>query len=62
MTRGKATGNLVAGKKVEAVITGHIGRKATGILKSQGVKIYLGAKGTLQEVIELFKQGRLEEA
>jgi len=44
------------------VVTGHVGRKATGVLKNEGVKVYIGAKGTVREVIELFKEGKLEEA
>jgi predicted Fe-Mo cluster-binding NifX family protein len=61
VTRGTATGNLVAGHKVGAVITGHIGRKATGILKEAHVRIYTGAKGTVKQVVDKFNEGKLEE-
>lgn len=57
-----ATGNLVAGHNIDAVITGHIGRKATRILKEAHVKLYTGAKGTVKQAIEVFNEGKLEEA
>lgn len=62
ITRGTATGNLVAGHKVEAVITGHIGRKATRVLKEAHVRIYTGAEGTIKQAIEVYNEGKLVEA
>ncbi len=61
MTRGTATGNLVAGQRVDAVLTGHIGRKATAALRTADVRIYIGASGTVQSALEAFKAGKLEE-
>jgi predicted Fe-Mo cluster-binding NifX family protein len=61
VTRGTATGNLVAGHRVDAVLTGHIGRKATAALRTAGVRIYIGASGPVKSVIAAFKAGRLEE-
>ena len=46
---------------MNAVITGHIGRKATSALKGAGVRIFLGASGTVQSALEAFKAGKLEE-
>jgi predicted Fe-Mo cluster-binding NifX family protein len=46
---------------VDAVLTGHIGRKATATLKGAGVRIFLGASGTVQSAIVAFKAGTLEE-
>jgi predicted Fe-Mo cluster-binding NifX family protein len=43
------------------VITGHIGRKAADILKHAGVRIFLGASGTVQSALDAFKSGQLEE-
>jgi len=62
VTRGTATGNLVAGKDVEAVITGHIGRKSTVVLKNAGIRLYIGAKGTVRDAIGCFRKGTLTEA
>jgi predicted Fe-Mo cluster-binding NifX family protein len=44
------------------VITGHIGRKATKILKESQVKLYTGAKGTVKQAVDIFNEGKLEEA
>ncbi len=59
--RGTATGNLVAGERTDAVITGHIGRKAAKILLDAGVRIYTGASGKVNAAFEAFQAGRLEE-
>ncbi|HSD95362.1 MAG TPA: NifB/NifX family molybdenum-iron cluster-binding protein [Syntrophales bacterium] len=61
MTRGTATGHIVAGENVDCVVTGHIGRKATALLKGAGVRIFLGASGPVKSAIEAFKKGKLEE-
>jgi predicted Fe-Mo cluster-binding NifX family protein len=61
VTRGTATGNLVAGENVNAVVTGYISRKAAGILSDAGVKIYTGASGKVKTAFEDFKSGRLQE-
>jgi predicted Fe-Mo cluster-binding NifX family protein len=44
------------------VITGYIGRKATKVLKKAHVKLYTGAKGTVRQVVDVFNEGKLEEA
>ncbi len=46
---------------MDAVITGNIGRKASAALKGAGVRIFLGASGTVQFALDAFRAGRLEE-
>ncbi len=46
----------------EAVITGYCGPKAFRILSAAGIKVYCNAEGTVSEVLEKFKKGKLEEA
>jgi len=60
--RGTAAGNLVVGLQVDAVITGHIGRKASKTLREAGIRVYLGASGRISAALEDFKAGRLREA
>ncbi|MBK7551341.1 MAG: hypothetical protein IPI61_06525 [Syntrophaceae bacterium] len=43
------------------MITGHIGRKAADILIHAGVRIFLGASGTVQSALDAFRAGQLEE-
>ena len=61
MSRGTATGNLVAGENINIVITGHMGRKAARVLLDAGVKIYIGASGKVKDTLEDLKSGSLEE-
>ena len=44
---------------VEAVITGHVGPKAFRILKAADIGIFHCEGGTVDEALQLFKQGRL---
>jgi predicted Fe-Mo cluster-binding NifX family protein len=46
---------------VDAVLTGHIGRKATAALRAAGVKIYVGASGPVKSAVDAFREGLLEE-
>lgn len=48
--------------KADVLITGHCGPKAFGALKEAGIKIFIGASGKVEEAIELFVQGKLDEA
>ena len=44
----------------EVVITGHCGPKAFRTLAAAGVRVVVGAEGTVQEAVEAFQSGRLE--
>ncbi len=52
----------VAGKGVEAVVTGECGPKAYESLKAAGIRIFTGASGSVKEGIDLFKSASLREA
>jgi predicted Fe-Mo cluster-binding NifX family protein len=57
---GIQAGQNIAGLGVESVITGHVGPKAFSVLQAAGVKIYIGAKGTVEDAIKQFKSGNLQ--
>ena len=59
---GIQAGRTVAELGVEAVVTGNVGPKAFAALQAAGVKIYLGASGTVKEAVEQFKAGQLQDA
>ncbi|MBU0502368.1 MAG: NifB/NifX family molybdenum-iron cluster-binding protein [bacterium] len=59
---GVQSGQLIAGEKVAAVVTGNVGPNAYQTLSSLNVKIYVGASGLVKEAIEAFKQGKLKQA
>ena len=51
----------VAEKGCQWVLSGHIGPKAMQVLQAAGVKVGVGASGTVAEALEAFRQGRLEQ-
>jgi predicted Fe-Mo cluster-binding NifX family protein len=57
---GIQAGRNVAGLGVSAVITGNVGPKAFTTLEAAGVKICIGASGTVGEAVEAFKAGTLK--
>lgn len=59
---GIQAGAKVASLGVEAVITGHVGPKAFATLNAGGVKIYTGATGSINDAVEQFKSGMLQQA
>lgn len=50
----------VARQGVKYVITGHCGPNAFKTLKSQDIKVIVGAEGTVEEMLDKFKRGELE--
>ena len=56
---GIQSAECVAGQEVEAVLTGHCGPRAFGVLNAAGVKMYIGVEGTVSEAVERFKKGEL---
>lgn len=59
---GVQAAQAVADKGAEAVITGQVGPNALYALKAAGIRVYVGAQGTVREALELFRSGRLKEA
>ena len=59
---GIQAGQNVVSLGVEAVIIGNAGPNAFKTLQAGNVKIYIGATGTVQDVIEQLKAGKLQEA
>ncbi len=57
---GIQAGRNVVDLGVEAVITGSAGPRAFATLQAGGVKVYIGAAGTVAEAVEQFKAGNLE--
>lgn len=58
---GIQTAQNVVDKKAEAVITGNIGPNAYRTLSAGDVKVFTGVSGTIEDVVEKFKNGELEE-
>ena len=58
---GIQTARNAAELGVEAIITGNVGPNAFKTLNAAGIQIYLTGQQTVQEAVELFKQGQLQE-
>lgn len=57
---GVQSGQLVAEKKVETVLTGSVGPNASQTLESAGIDVVLNVEGNVKEAIERFKKGELK--
>jgi len=51
----------LAGKGVKAVITGNVGPNAFQTLSAAEIDVFVGAFGTIKEIIERFKRGELHQ-
>jgi predicted Fe-Mo cluster-binding NifX family protein len=59
---GVSSAKAVADTGAEAVLTGNCGPNAQRTLDAAGVKLYTDVKGTVAEVLERFKSGKLTAA
>ncbi|WP_291323447.1 NifB/NifX family molybdenum-iron cluster-binding protein [Desulfonatronospira sp.] len=59
---GIQAAQAVSRGKAEAVITGHCGPKAFSALQAGGIAVYLCKENTVEEAIQAYKKGRLEQA
>lgn len=57
---GIQSGQLVASKGVNAVLTGNVGPNAFQTLKTAGVDVITGLSGNVREAIEKYKKGEVK--
>ncbi|MBA7694865.1 hypothetical protein ES703_103480 [subsurface metagenome] len=57
---GISAAQMVAGKGVEAIITGNCGPNAHQVLSAAGIKMITGASGKVKDVIENYRDGKLK--
>ena len=57
---GIQAAKTIVDNKADVLITGHCGPKAFKVLKGAGIKIIIGATGSVAEVIQQYKDGELE--
>ena len=58
---GIQAAQAVSSRGVKVLITGNVGPNAFQALSTAGIKIVTGAFGTVKEVIERYKRGKLKE-
>ncbi len=59
---GIATAQVIAGKGVEAVLTGNCGPNAYQVLSAAGIKVITGVSGKVKDAIQNYKSGKLQES
>lgn len=59
---GIQAGKMIVDNGAEVLITGFCGPKAFKVLESAGIKIFTGAQGRVEDVIDDFKNGKLKAA
>ncbi|MFA5725478.1 MAG: NifB/NifX family molybdenum-iron cluster-binding protein [Candidatus Omnitrophota bacterium] len=57
---GIQSAQLVASKKVKAVVTGNVGPNAFQTLQAVGIEVFTGASGTVKGTIEQYKKGEFK--
>lgn len=57
---GVSAAQEIAGKGVEAILTGNCGPNAYQVLSAAGIKIITGVSGKIQDVIQGYKSGKYE--
>jgi predicted Fe-Mo cluster-binding NifX family protein len=59
---GVQAAQMVVQKGANTLITGNLGPNAASALSASGIKVYLVPGGTVKDVIEGYRAGRLSEA
>jgi len=57
---GIQSAQLVASKKVKAIITGNVGPNAFQTLQAAGIEVFTGASGVVKEAVEKYKKGEFK--
>ena len=57
---GITTAQTIAGKGIEAVLTGNCGPNAYEVLSVAGIKVFTGVAGKVQDAIEGYKMGKFK--
>jgi len=57
---GISAAQTIAGKGIEAVLTGNCGPNAYQVLSTAGIKVLTGVSGRVRQAIEDYKSGKLK--
>ena len=59
---GVSAAQVIAGKRVESVLTGNCGPNAYQILSAAGIKVITGVSGKVRDAIQNYKSGKLKDS
>lgn len=57
---GISAAQMIAGKGVEAMLTGNCGPNAYQVLSSAGIKVITGVSGKVKDAIQAYKSGKFQ--
>jgi len=57
---GISAGQVIAGKGIEAILTGNCGPNAYQVLSSAGIQVITGVSGIVKDVIEGYRSGKFQ--
>jgi predicted Fe-Mo cluster-binding NifX family protein len=57
---GISAAQMIAGKGVEAVLTGNCGPNAYQVLSAAGIKVITGVSGKVRDALQDYKSGKLQ--
>lgn len=57
---GISAAQMIAGKRVQAVLTGNCGPNAYQVLSAAGIQVITGVSGKVQDVIQGYKSGQFQ--
>jgi len=58
---GSQASQTISNLGADILITGNVGPNAFEALKASGIKVLIGASGTVSETLAMFERGELEE-
>jgi predicted Fe-Mo cluster-binding NifX family protein len=53
---------ILSDKKVEILLCNGLGKRALDNMNSLGISVFIGAQGTVQDALNLYKEGKLQQA
>ena len=59
---GISTAQMIAGKGVEAVLTGNCGPNAYQVLSAAGIKVITGVAGKVRDAVQGYKSGKFQSS
>ncbi|MBN1389834.1 MAG: NifB/NifX family molybdenum-iron cluster-binding protein [Candidatus Thermoplasmatota archaeon] len=54
--------DLISKAGAEVMLCGGLGRRAIGLFEQSGIKVYVGASGTVRDAVRMFNDGKLIQA
>ncbi|MFO8052011.1 MAG: NifB/NifX family molybdenum-iron cluster-binding protein [Thermoplasmatota archaeon] len=54
--------DLISKNDVDIMLCGGLGRRAISLFEDEGIMVYVGARGTVRDALEMHRKGQLDQA